>query len=255
MNRYITCIDVETTGLDKRNDYIIQLALLKFDKVTYEEVARYSWYIIPQHKWSISKGAQDAHGLSEEFIKENGTTIQEIGQTVIKLLEDSDILTYNGNNFDIAFLYKDFKLAGYEFPIEGKMFYDSMSMEVRMNPRNLGSVYRKYTGKEIENAHDALADVMATVEVFKHQQNIITNNLNENADEYNENKLLAPEGFLRDAAQPGDPRRIVFGVGKYKDSEFMEICKTDPDYIKWYMENVASDYTKKMLKAYYAEHR
>ena len=92
MNKYITCVDVETTGLDKRNDYIIQLALLKFDKATYEEVARYSWYIIPQHKWCISKGAQDVHGLSEEFIKENGTTIREIVAFI--LFSDSTFLTF-----------------------------------------------------------------------------------------------------------------------------------------------------------------
>lgn len=249
MNKFITCIDVETTGLDKVNDYIIQLALCKFDKETYEVVYKDSWYIEPQHKFNISEGAMKAHGLTNEFIKENGCSLKDIAPTIITVLQDSDILTYNGNNFDVAFLYKDFKLAGFEFPMDGKMFYDSFGMEVRMSPRNLGSVYKKYTGLEIENAHDALADVMATVEVFKHQKMFIK----EDIESWNENRLLAPEGFIRDAAAAGEPLRIVFSVGKYKDSEFLEVCKNDPNYIKWYMESVASTYTKNMLKKYYAE--
>ena len=254
MNEYIVCLDTETTGLDSQNDFIIQLSLIKFRKDNFEQVAERNWYILPSHKFSISKGAFDAHGISEEFIKSNGVNIKDIAPEFIDLVADADYLTYNGNNFDFKFILKDFKLAGFELPMEGKMFYDSFAMEVRKSPRNLGAVYKRYTGNDLEGAHDALNDVRATVEVFKHQLSNVEDEYT-TINEWNENKMLAPEGFIRDAASPGDPQRIVFSTGKYKDSEFMQICKDDPSYIKWYMENVASDYTKKILKRYYALHR
>lgn len=254
MNEYIVCVDTETTGLDGQKDFIIQLSLIKFRKDNFEQVLERNWYILPQHKFSISPGAQQAHGLSEDFIKSNGVSIKSIAQEFLDLVSDSDFLTYNGNNFDFKFLVKDFKLAGYELPLDNKMFYDSFAMEVRRSPRNLGAVYKKYTGLELEGAHDALNDVRATIEVFKAQIED-TDNSFDTINEWNENKMLAPEGFIRDAATPGEPTRIVFSTGKYKDSEFMQICKDDPSYIKWYMENVASDYTKKKLSKYYAQRR
>ena len=35
----------------------------------------------------------------------------------------------------------------------------------------------------------------------------------------------------------------------------MEVSKKDPGYIKWYMENLAADYTKNILREYYAKNR
>ena len=254
MNEYIVCLDTETTGLDSKNDFIIQLSLIKFKKDTFEQVLERNWYILPQHKFSISKGAFEAHGISEEFIHQNGVSIKSIAPDFLELIKDADFLTYNGNNFDFKFIVKDFQLAGYDIDMDNKMFYDSFAMEVRKSPRNLGAIYKKYTGEDLEGAHDALNDVRATVEVFKHQLQD-TEYEYETINEWNENKMLAPEGFIRDAALPGEPMRIVFSTGKYKDSEFMQICKDDPSYIKWYMENIASGYTRKKLRQYYAQLR
>jgi DNA polymerase-3 subunit epsilon len=254
MNNYICCIDTETTGLDGQKDFIIQLSLIKFRKDNFEQVLERNWYILPQHKFSISPGAQQAHGISDEFIRENGVSIRSIADEFLDIIKDCDFLTYNGNNFDFKFITKDFRLAGYDVPLDDKLFYDSFGMEVRKTPRNLGAVYKRYTGKDLEGAHDALNDVRATIEVFKYQLMEVEDTY-DTINEWNENRLFAPEGFIRDAAAPGEPTRIVFYTGKYSGSDFLQVCKDDPSYIKWYMENIASNYTKKKLKSYYALHR
>ena len=46
-----------------------------------------------------------------------------------------------------------------------------------------------------------------------------------------------------------------FLIAADKDEEFMKVCKQDPSYIKWFMESVATDYTKKLLREYYSKHR
>ena len=66
--------------------------------------------------------------------------------------------------------------------------------------------------------------------------------------------LISPENSIKSVVIDGK-ESIVFSFGKYKDDEFLSVYKKDPSYIKWYMENVASDYTKKKLSKYYAQRR
>jgi hypothetical protein len=75
-------------------------------------------------------------------------------------------------------------------------------------------------------------------------------------DKMEENYIDSPERSV--CYKPGinpDEKIIVFATGKHKDEEFMKVCKQDPSYIKWFMENVASEFTKNMLRTYYNKHR
>jgi len=251
MNQFITAFDVETTGLSQKDDFIIQLSAIKFKKFTFEVVKELNYYIKPCIEYVISDGAFKAHGLTKEFIDEHGVSLKSIAPEFLEMLEDSDYLTFNGNRFDVNILYKDLQMVGYEFPMAEKIFYDSYGMEVRLAPRNLSTVYTKYTGKILENAHNSLSDVQATIEVFKAQFESVEDDI----DEWPENKLYSPEGSIRNIASSGESERIVFCTGKYKDVEFMEVCKKDPQYISWFKDKVASPYTWRLLSKYYKEHR
>lgn len=245
----IVCIDVETTGLDPKNDYIIQLAAVKIDGSTLELMDRKQYFIKPQHKYIIDPKAEATHHITKETLENLGVSLKSIAKEFLEFIDNCDYLSYNGNQFDYKFLYKDFALAGYEFPIEDRKFYDSYAMECRFSPRNLSSVYKKYMGVDMQGAHDAASDVLATVDIFREQLRTQGVTLNDISN-WNENKLLSPDGSIRDAAAPGEPRRIVFTIGKYKDSEFYKVCKEDPSYIRWWVDNVASNYTRKVCREY-----
>lgn len=249
--RNIVCFDCETTGLSVKEDYIIQLSALKFNPETFEILGERDWYVKPIHKYEISEGAFEAHGLTKEFIEEHGRPMFEVAPEFLDFSKDCDFLSYNGNGFDIKIIYKDFLLEGIEFPME-RDFYDAYMMDVRMNPRNLSSLYKKMTGKELEGAHNALNDVKATVEIFQKQMEGLDY---QEVRNWGENKILTPDGSIRyrNISKPeGD---IIFNIGKYRDKEFMSIYNSDPGYIKWFMENIASNYTKKILREYYKKNR
>jgi DNA polymerase-3 subunit epsilon len=253
MNKYIVCLDIETSGLNSKEDRIIQFAAIKIDKVTFEEVKSISHIIKPSGRYEISPQAFEKHGLTKEYIESNGILFGTIIDDILDMLNDSDILTYNGNTFDIKFLSEEFSRNGKEFPLENKRFYDAFAMECKFAPRDLVSVYKKYTGNDLEGAHNAFEDVKATIEVFKNQMG--TRELNyEDIDLWNENNLISPEGSLRLAGSP-NPNLLVFNIGKYKESEVIDIAKKDPGYMKWFLENVASNYTKKIIQAYYIKNK
>lgn len=245
----IVCYDVETTGLSVKNDYIIQLAAVKLDGETFAIIEERNWYVKPIHNYIIDPSAEETHHLTKEFIEEHGRPMSEVGPEFLMFTKDCDLLSYNGNRFDIKILYKDLQLVGLELPMD-RMFYDAYAMDVRFNPRNLSTLYKRYTGKELADAHDALADVRATIEVFRGQvrENDLTRT---DIDSFEENQLLTPDGSIRNTAAAGQEPNYVFGFGKYKDSEFMKICETDPLYIKWFMGNIASAYTAQKLRIYY----
>lgn len=249
MNKYVVAYDVETTGLSTQNDFIIQLSCIKLDKETLSEIDRRDWYIKPAHKYEIHPDATKTHGLTKEFIEANGKYIKEIADDFLKFIEECDFLTYNGNTFDIQFLYKDFNMFGYDLKLEDRIFYDSYAMECTFRPRTLSYIYSDYTGKILDGAHNAIKDVEATIEIFRKQKELYLDDNWEKIDEMKENQLLTPDGSIRRPSSTTD--QIVFTRGKYKDCEFMEIYRNDPSYIKWFMENVASNYTKKVLREYY----
>lgn len=253
MNKFLCAYDVETTGLSKQHDFIIQLSCIKLLKETMEEVGRRDWYIKPAHTYTIDPKASEVHGLTKEFIEANGVTIKEIADDFLSFIEECDFLSYNGNTFDIQFLYKDFSMFGYDLKLEDRKFYDAYAMECKFRPRTLSYIYSDYTGRFLEGAHNAIKDVEATIEVFKKQKSIYMDDAWEKLDELNENHLLTPDGSIR---MPNPENgNIVFAVGKYKDCEFMEVYEKDFNYIKWFMDNVASKYTINILREYYKKHK
>ena len=105
MTNNIVAFDFETTGLDVQNDYIIQIGLVKFEDRTWKEIDNRVWYVKPATDFTITEEAFSKHGISKEFILEHGVLLSEIWDDVLKFIGDCDMLSYNGNNYDIPILY------------------------------------------------------------------------------------------------------------------------------------------------------
>lgn len=258
MERNIVCYDVETTGLSTKEDYVIQLSAVKFNR-NFEIIDKFDNYINPTGAWHMSDGAEMVHGLSTEFILSNGRPMSEVGKEFLEFTDGCDILSYNGNKFDIKMLSKDLRLAGYEFELSGRTFYDSYLLETKLNPRTLSGIYLKYTGNVLEGAHNSLNDVIATVEVFKHQLEMYERigQTIENVKNFDESKLLCVDGSIKRCSNPNTPEQLVFAYGKYKDMDIMQVCKIDEGYINWFMtkNDSVDSHTKKIIREYYSKNR
>ena len=255
MAKNITAFDVETTGLDKKHDRIIQLSAVKIDRETLDEIKAFSAYVIPEgNDWHIAEAASEVNDLTDELIRQKGLPAREVFREFLDFLGDDDYLTYNGNSFDIEFLSRDMAELGMILPMEGRVFYDSKLIECRLNSNRLVSAYQRYTGKTMEdaglNAHDALSDARATATVFRHQLQKADTTLQEMAS-WEENQMISPEGSVKQRKpMNGELQILIFAVGKYRDSDIYDVLKKDPNYLKWWAENVATSYTRNKVREY-----
>lgn len=248
--------DLETTGLSKQTDRTVQLAAVKIDR-NFKILDKFKSYIIPSGQWTMTPGAEVVHGLTREFIEENGKPLAEVAPDFLKFIEGCDYVTFNGNNFDVQILWLDFAREDLELPFEGRKFYDVCGMERVLNPNNLRACFERYTGQTMDaaglEAHDALSDVLATVAVMRGQFEKYDLNWDK-IDDWKENELLTPEGSIRDA-DGVDGRILLFAFGKYKEKDVYEIMKSDPDYCRWWSQNVATPYTRNIVRKYVTERK
>jgi DNA polymerase-3 subunit epsilon len=257
MERNIVCYDVETTGLSTQNDYVIQLSAVKFDR-NFNILGKFDEYIRPIGNWYMSDGAEEIHGISTRFLMENGRPMKEVGKEFLEFTKDCDILSYNGNKFDIKILTKDLRLEGYTFELDSRAFFDAYILESRLHPRTLSNVYFNYTGKQLDGAHNALNDVVATVEVFKHQTEMFKkdNITIDDISNFDESRLICVDGFIKRYNNIGEQEQLFFAKGKYKDKDIIDVARLDPSYIKWVMEVADVDvHTKNVIRNYYAKNR
>ena len=123
----------------------------------------------------------------------------------------------------------------------------------KMEKRTLGAAYKFYCDAEIENAHSAIADARATLDVLKAQTkkyDEIENNVsflsefskaNKNAIDY------AGRLSMNEKQQP------IINFGKHKGKLVSEVFKKEPGYYSWIMRSEFPHNTKQCFEKLWNE--
>ena len=174
ITRPIVFFDLETTGLDLSSDRAVSIATLKIDMDGKTEEKK----ILINPEMDIPKEASDIHGITNEMVAE-APTFKQISKSLFSYFENCDIAGFNSDYYDVPLLMKEFSRCGIEFPTWELNLIDVLKFERMLNSNKLSEVYLRYTGKELEGAHDALNDIRATFEILmcqleKHGKNDLT---------------------------------------------------------------------------------
>jgi DNA polymerase-3 subunit epsilon len=117
-----------------------------------------------------------------------------------------------------------------------------------MEQRTLSAAYKFYCDKNLDNAHSAEADTMATYEILEAQV--------EKYDELeNDVKFLAEFSQRTNNADLlgrivfNDEGVEVFNFGKHKGVPVEQVLVREPGYYNWMMNGDFPLYTKKVLTA------
>ncbi len=234
--------DIESTGADSSIDRIVSLAI----KIVAEDgiiiVNKQKMY---NPKMAISAKATEVHGITDAMVKDC-PTFAEDAKKLKRLFENKIIVGYNCMMFDIPIIMSEFDRAGIEVELTGK-FIDIFKVEQKLNPRTLGNVYKSYTGKTLENAHDAEGDNNATSEILDYQM-----------------KALVASGSkypLEDIYELSGTKDLVDYYGKFGRDEqgylifaFGKKCKgkrviDEPAYAQWMLDSQFPAQVKKMIQA------
>jgi DNA polymerase-3 subunit epsilon len=162
--RPIIFLDLETTSTKTDEARICQISLMKLDTAL-AITDRITMLVNPTVK--MPKGPQAIHGITDEMVK-SSPTFKDIAKQLASFMKNCDVGGYNVARFDIPVLLHEFSRAEVFFSTDFIVF-DVQAIFHHFNRRTLADAYRHYKFKDLENAHDATADNMATLEVFKEQ--------------------------------------------------------------------------------------
>jgi DNA polymerase-3 subunit epsilon len=244
LKKPIVFFDLEATGLDVYNDRIVQIGIIKFN--TDETKEEYKWLINP--KVPISKEATEVHGITDEMVQDK-PTFGDIAQELIKIFHNSDLGGYNVKNYDIPMLQNEFSRIGLQFDLENVSIVDAMAIYMRKESRKLQDAYKKYVGKELENAHDAMADIQASIEVLEGQIKFY-DDLPSTVEELSEYCFPAdPNAYDTEGKLVYKDGELAINFGKNKGRTLKELSTNDQGYLRWILNGSFPEKVKDAVRA------
>lgn len=160
----IVIFDLETTGIDKTKDEIVQFYGLRIEPN--------GMYISLEFKCKpslpVSKEAEEVHGISNEEL-ENERPFRDYIPDILSLFDGCMIGGYNVFSFDLPIINRQLSEQGEFGVFKDTYVLDSYKLATLQHPRNLSAMLEIYTGEAMEDAHDASQDVKATAKILASQ--------------------------------------------------------------------------------------
>lgn len=242
LKRPLLFFDIEATGLDTSRDRIVELSYIKVNPDGSEEAKTLRFNpTIP-----ISAEATAVNGITNEDVA-HCPTFADKAAKLAQTFSGCDIAGYNSNHFDVPMLVEEFIRAGVDFDATSCNLVDVQGIYHKMEKRTLAAAYRFYCHKDLENAHTAMADTRATLEVLRaqleHYGDQIPHTVEGLAEfsRFNKNIDLAGRIILDDKDIP------VFNFGKHRGRSVEWVVKNEPGFISWMLQADFPQNTKQAL--------
>jgi DNA polymerase-3 subunit epsilon len=158
------CLDCETTGLDAKNDRIIELAAMKFTFA--QNLEMFETLIDPEGP--ISEVSIAIHHITPEMVQ-GKPKIADVLSDFFKFIDGLAIVGH-GIKLDLAFLTEAAQRAHIASKLEHATIIDTLRL-ARLygeSPTNSLEKLRQHFNIAAEGAHRAMSDVTVNIAVFKH---------------------------------------------------------------------------------------
>jgi len=242
LNRPLVFFDLETTGVNIGTDRIVEISILKVHPNGNKE--SYTWLVNPEIE--IPAEAIAVHGITNEKVVTE-PTFKELAAKVSDLIADCDLAGFNSNRFDIPLLAEELMRAGIDFEMDNRKAVDVQVIYHKKEKRNLSAGYQFYCGKELEGAHSAEADTLATYEILNAQVEKYED-LESTVDALSEYSSHSKRADFAGFILFNDNKQEIFSFGKYKGRLVEDVLKENPGYNSWIQNADFPLYTKKLLQ-------
>ncbi len=245
--------DLETTGINTVTDRIVEISIVK--------VMPSGEKIIKTKKVNptipIPAETTKIHGISDADVKD-APTFKDLAKEIAEFLKGADLAGYNILRFDVPVLVEEFLRVGINFDISNRKLIDAQRLFYLMEPRTLTAAVKFYCGKEMENAHSAEADTLATFDVLDAQVARYVGVEIKDRD----GKKVTPIVNDMDALHKLTVSNLVdlagrmvynkegvacFNFGKHKNKPVLEVLAKEPNYYDWIQRSDFALNTKQKL--------
>lgn len=238
----IAVFDLETTGVNTSTDRIVEISIHKVFPNGKSETRTHRvnpGIPIPAKTTAI-------HGISTEDVA-NEPFFKDLAPNLYIFLNDCDLAGFNSNRFDVPLLVEEFHRAGYDFDVTNRNLVDVQNIFHKKEQRTLVAAYKFYCNKDLEGAHSAEVDTLATYEILEAQLALYPD-LKRDAKSLNDFTRMHNAVDLAGRFVKNDEGITVFNFGKHKGKDASKVLKAEPSYFGWMMNGDFSQNTKKVLK-------
>lgn len=232
MSKPIVFYDLETTGKNEDKDKvrIIEISAIKVDPETLDVIDTL-YYKCNNDGVPIDPDATERHGMTEADLV-GYPPFRDVAKETFEFFKGCDVGGYYCSIFDIPILYFSFIRSGLTWDYKNLKNYDIYELYRKFNSGKLKDVYKVYTGKDLEDAHHASADVEATLEVYKEMRK--KNEEFEDADLNTFTDNLDMSGKFKTRILENGKKEIYITFGMHKNKS---VDMVDASYFKWMMGN------------------
>lgn len=254
LKKPLAFFDIEATGLHIIHDRIVEISILKINPNSTKE--NKTWLLNPEI--AISAEAEHIHGYNNNQLS-GQPTFKLVAKEIDRFLQNCDLAGYNALKFDIPMLMEEFMRAGIDFDLNKRRLIDVQNIFMKMEQRTLSAAYKFYLQRELDNAHAAEADTIATYEILKAQldkyENATVKDRSGNVSTPVKNDMDALHAFSshhRNADLMGqiilnEENEEIINFGKHKGKKLTEVFLKEPSYYDWMMRGDFPLYTKNLI--------
>ncbi|MEK9829989.1 MAG: 3'-5' exonuclease, partial [Schleiferiaceae bacterium] len=164
LQRPLCVFDLETTGVQVVSDRIVEMCVIKVEPNGTETTK--IWRVNPG--MPIPASASAIHGITDDMVA-NSPSFKELAPEIAAFMKDCDVAGYNSNRFDIPLLAEEMLRAEVDLDLRKVHAVDVQNIFHKKEQRTLSAALKFYCEEELVNAHNAEADVRATLNVLRAQ--------------------------------------------------------------------------------------
>ncbi len=245
ISRPLVVLDLETTGTWIEKDRIIEIALIKLHP---GEKERETFHSRVNPGMPIPPRVTEITGITQEDVK-NAPAFAVIAAQVLQFIGDSDLGGFNIERFDLPLLAREMLDAGLKFDYSQRTAYDAQKIYHLHQKRDLSAAFSFYCQGELKDAHSALADTQASLDILEEQ----VKRYGAGEESIESLKVFdyeaTSEFFDSDRKFRWWNGELYMTFGKYARKEPLKvIAKKDPQYLLWILEKDFSDDVKAMIQ-------
>ena len=174
----IIFFDTETSGIPdwklpsggKEQPHLVQLAALVVDSES-REIIQSMDHIIKPDDWKIKQDTIDVHGITTDHALEVGLPEKDVLEEFLEMWDGKKRIAFN-TTFDNRIIriatkrYTNDKIIDYWYTGNYECAMQAARKIMKSKVPKLAEAYKFFTGKDLQDAHTAMGDAKACMELY-----------------------------------------------------------------------------------------